>query len=158
MFTNGLNTGLTLRSRVKKTVHTDFPPKKKFWVQRLIKKVRLTFFWNLRRAMTIDFIEIFFKKTETENRASYGGLLYTNKKIITLRFMKIFISFLLPQKSRNGCRCVCVCVCVCVREREREREKGERRQIKTERQKDRQKTAIIGTVGNRLSESYFLLL
>ena len=46
--------------------HTDFPEKKKFSMQRSIKKVMLKVFWNMKGLITVDFHE----ESATENRAS----------------------------------------------------------------------------------------
>ena len=59
MFTNGLNMGLPLQTRIKKTVkwkHPDSLIKKKFWVQWSVKKVMLTIFCDMKEPVIIDFL------------------------------------------------------------------------------------------------------
>ena len=45
---------------------TDIPVKKKLWAQQSVKKVMLTVLWDMKRLITIDFLE----KGATENSGS----------------------------------------------------------------------------------------
>ena len=68
MFTNGLNVALPWWAQVKKIVYAeDSPVKEKFWVQQSVKKGLLIVFWDIKRSIIIDFIEI----GATVNNASY---------------------------------------------------------------------------------------
>ena len=59
IFTNGIKVGLPLRIKVEKTDwrHTNSPVKKKFWALRLIKKIMLNIFRDMKGPMSIDFLE-----------------------------------------------------------------------------------------------------
>ena len=57
--------------------HTDFQVKKKFCMQLSIKKVMLTEFWDIKRPITIHFLE----KSAIVNNISYCQLIRQNLSI-----------------------------------------------------------------------------
>ena len=75
MFINGWDRGLPLQARVEKTVDGVeiqwFSVMKRFWVQESVKKVILTVFSDMKKAISIDFLV----EGATVNSASYCQLL-----------------------------------------------------------------------------------
>ena len=58
IFTNGLNTGFPqVWVKTVKWKHNDSQVKKKFWAKQSVKKVMLTVFYDIKKPITVDFLE-----------------------------------------------------------------------------------------------------
>ena len=74
LFTNGLATTRLSRRQYIELEHADSSVKKRFQVERSVKTIIRTVFWDMKGTPTIDFLE----KGASLNNASYCNLLWQN--------------------------------------------------------------------------------